>query len=222
MERELKEREGLYSLLRALFSYPLTETVLGAVASLALEPGSPMAPGLRQLQQRIREAVDGRALVEALNVEMSRLMEGPGRVPAPPFASFYLHGERLMGPAAAAARRFYLQWSAMPDTEWRIPPDHIALELGFLAYLARRAAEATHDAERWRILQASREFLRRHVLPWLPRFCEALASSTTDPFFIGLAAFTHEAVRLDLEWLDAVLAEHSDSLPSDERTGRSS
>ena len=127
-----------------------------------------------------------------------------------------------MGPAAVAARRFYLQWSAMPETEWRIPPDHIALELGFLAYLARRAAEATHDAERWRILQASREFLRRHVLPWLPRFCEALASSTTDPFFIGLAAFTHEAVRLDLEWLDAVLAEHSDSLPSDERTGRSS
>ncbi|GBD08129.1 Chaperone protein TorD [Candidatus Thermoflexus japonica] len=209
MEEELRAREGLYSLLRALFSYPLTYEVVDAIKSLTVMPDSPLASGLEQMQSRLQEPVDRGALIEALNVEMTRLMEGPGRVPAPPFASFYLHGGQLMGPAATAARQLYLKWQAIPETGWQIPADHIAIELGFLAYLARHACEATAPEERIRALQASLDFLRHHVWNWLPGFCQALKEASTDPFFTGLAEFTQEAVRLDLQWLEELLVEEA-------------
>ncbi len=209
MEEELRTREGLYSLLRALFSYPLTDEVIDAIRSLAVMPDSPLASGLGQMQSRLQEPMDRRALMETLNVEMTRLMEGPGRVPAPPFASFYLHGGQLMGPAATAARQLYLEWHAIPETGWQIPADHIAIELGFLAHLARRAHQATAPEERARALRASLDFLRHHVWTWLPDFCQALREASADPFFTGLAEFTQEAVRLDLQWLEELLAEEA-------------
>ncbi|HXF70549.1 MAG TPA: molecular chaperone TorD family protein [Thermoflexus sp.] len=212
MEQELQAREGLYSLLRALFSYPLTEPVLDAVASLAIAPGSPLASGLERMQARLRERPDRSALLEDLNIEMTRLMEGPGHVPAPPYASFYLCGGQLMGPPAIAARQIYLTWQAAPEAGWHLPADHIALELGFLAYLARRARQAPDPEERARALQASRDFLQQHVWSWVPRFCQALMEASTDPFFRGLAELTQEAVRLDLQWLEELLTQDTDRL----------
>lgn len=219
LEQELWAREGLYSLLRALFSYPLSDEALRAVESLTVMPDSPLAPGLERMQARLQEQSDREALIELLNVEMTRLLEGPGQVPAPPFASFYLHGGQLMGPPALAARQFYLEWQAIPETNGEIPADHIALEMGFLAYLARRARQAITSGERSRALQASRDFLQHHVWTWLPSFCQALKEATADPFFTGLAEFAQEAVRLDLEWLEGIMAEEDNPLQPPEVLG---
>ncbi len=216
IEQELRAREGLYSLLRALFSYPLTDEALKAVEGLTIMPGSPLAPGLERMRARLQEPADRQALVETLNVEMTRLLEGPGRVPAPPFASFYLHGGQLLGPPALAARQFYLAWQAVPETDWQMPADHVALELGFLAYLARRARQAPSPEERARALRASRDFLQRHVWTWLPSFCQALREASTDPFFTGLAEFAQEGVQLDLQWLEEILAEEDQPLQRSE------
>lgn len=203
MDRQrLQERVGLYSLLHALYSYPLQEPVLEAVARLKITPASPLAPGLAQMQARLQSNGSRPATLEALNTEMTRLLEGPGLTPAPPYASYYLHGGQLMGPAAVAARRVYLDWQVVPAGGVRLPDDHIALELGFLAHLAERTAEGGPEAEK--ALRASHEFIRQHLLPWLPRFCAALGDASTDPFFAGLAGFTQAAVEADLEWLNGV------------------
>ncbi len=216
--RYLHERVGLYSLLRALYTYPLSEPVLEAVAGLAAAPDSPLAPGLREMQARLRR--DGAAgVLSALNVEMTRLLEGPGATPAPPYASYYLHGGRLMGPAAVAARRAYLHWQVVPAGEARLPDDHIALELGFLAHLGRIAAEAQDEARAQGALQTSRDFIRRHLEPWLSSFCTALAEASRDPFFRGLAHFTEAAVQADLEWLNTVLDEDTRRAHVERRNG---
>lgn len=139
---------------------------------------------------------------DELNIEMTRLLEGPGLTPAPPYASYYLNSKQLMGPPAMAARHVYLQWRAIPTGEMQLPGDHIALELGFMAHLAQLAVEGDETA-----LSAGRDFLRRHLLPWLPRFCDALAKSSRVPFFAGLAHLTQAAVQADLAWLDHILSE---------------
>lgn len=199
----LSERVGLYSLLRALYSFPLTETLLATVAGLSVEPGSPLTNPLRQMQARLGQNGSFAKVMEALNVEMTRLLEGPGLTPAPPYASYYLHGRQLMGPAAQAVRQVYLEWQVAPDSEVNLPADHLALELGFLAHLAQLAAESGGEAGT--MLAASRDFLRQHLWPWLPRFCAALATASADPFFSGLAQFTQAAIQSDLAWLEAVL-----------------
>ncbi len=191
-----------------MYTYPLTQPLLEAVASLVGESDSPLAAGLSKMQARLQANDSQTAAAEALNTEMTRLLEGPGLTPAPPFASYYLHDGQLMEPAAVAARRVYLNWHVLPDSEVCLPDDHIALELGFLAHLARLATEAESDADRIAALNGSRSFIRNHLQPWLPRFSAALAEGSTDPFFVGLAGLTSAAVEADLEWLTALGTEN--------------
>lgn len=204
-EQLLPERAGLYSLLHALYTYPLTEAVLVAVSGLAVAPNSPLYAGLRQMQTSLRANGQPAATVDRLNIEMTGLLEGPGLTPAPPYASYYLHNGQLMGPAAAAVRQVYLNWRLVPEGAARLPDDHLALELGFVAHLARLAANG--EVETAAALTASRDFLRRHLWPWLPQFCAALASAGNKPFFVGLAHFTQATVQADMDRLNTVLDE---------------
>lgn len=207
-QQQLAERLGLYSLLRALYTYPLSDSLLEQILALTLPPTSPLRDGLAQMHAGLKPAnghtngsMTGRTT--ALNVEMTRLLEGPGRTPAPPYASFYLHGGQLMGPSATEARRQYLTWQTLPDGETRLPDDHLALEFGFLAYLGHLAL--ADEANGAAALAASYDFLRQQVMPWLPQFCGALAKAADEPFFAGLARFTQTAVQADLDWLATIL-----------------
>lgn len=204
MSREyLTERVGLFSLLRSLYTYPLRADTLDVIRRLKDIGPEPMERGLEKMRSHLDTGWSGSHL-EALNIEMTRLIEGPGLTPAVPYASYYLHDGRMMGPAALAVRRLYHAWQAVPVGDARLPDDHIALELGFLAYLAERAAE--DPMETTKALQAGQELIVRHLLPWLPRFCAALAAATSTPFFRGLAELTEAAVDNDLDWSIATLA----------------
>lgn len=195
-------RLGLYQLLVALYRYPLCQEVLDALTTLDWQGDTPLTHSLRDLQATLG-GLD-KSTLECLNIEMTRLMEGPGLTPAPPYASYYLNGMQLMGPAAQAARRAYLEWQASPE-QGSIPPDHITLELGFLAFLAEQSTQPE-------ALLASLSFLRDHLQPWLPRFCADLEANSREAFFAALARFTHQVVEADEAWLaDALTLEPSNA-----------
>ncbi len=189
----LETRLVLYRLLAALYRYPLREETLEALCSLDWQQDGGAAEALRQAQSALDMPLNEAAL-DRLNVEMTRLMEGPGITPAVPYASYYLNGQQLMGPSAQAARRFYLDWGVAPE-QGTIPPDHIALELGFLSFLAEQTLE---DDKRQDALRASLVFLREHLLPWLPQFCAALETSAREPFFGALAGVTRQFAADDV------------------------
>ena len=205
----LEKRTLLYGLMCRLYTYPLTEQLVDVVAGLQLED----APaGLVEAFGQMREVAASAAATgtDALNVEATRLFEGPGRPVAPPYASYYLHG-RLMGPAAIAAHQFYLAHGALPDAGAKLPPDHLALELGFMAHLAARSQEAAasgNPGESWENTLASREFLEEHLLTWIPRFTEDVVRAADGPFFVGLARFTPAVLEWDRQWLEELAAEH--------------
>lgn len=204
--QELENRAGLYNLLRALYSYPLTDILLDTLSGLDVGPKSHLAAGVAKMQSRLKaeDAPSLKHVAEELKVEMTRLFEGPGLPVAPPYASYYLHGGQLMAQAAVDARQFYLDWHALPEGEIRLPDDHIALELGFLAHLAQQAVQAKSTTELTTTLKGSREFIRVHLQPWLPKFCVAQIKASTDPFFIGLTHLLQGMVEADLHWLDMV------------------
>ena len=199
----LEARLVLYRLLAALYRYPLTAQKLSALQSLQAEGESAAAQAVRELQQ----AADNLSL-EHLNVEMTRLLEGPGVTPAVPYASYYLNGKQLMGAAAQAAHRLYLEHGVEPE-QGSIPPDHIALELGFLSVLAERALT---DAAPAAALEASLLFVREHLQPWLTLFCAALETGSREPFFAALAEATQQFVDEDEAWLQESFQETVTSL----------
>ena len=194
----LEARLVLYRLLAALYRYPLTSEKLSALQTVQAEGESSAAQAVSALQQAV-----GNPSVERLNVEMTRLLEGPGVTPAVPYASYYLNGKQLMGAAAQAAHRLYLEHGIEPE-QGSIPPDHIALELGFLSVLAERALT---DAKPAAALETSLLFLREHLQPWLTSFCAALQTNSRDPFFAALAQATQQVIAEDEAWLQESLRE---------------
>ena len=189
---ELRVWAGLWGLLSEVYTYPLNREKLTLLSGLVSEDES-LARALAALRNALVDVTDWDRLAEDLNVEYTRLFEGPGHVPAPPYASFYLNGGLLMGPETVAVRRAYLEWNVAPVQMGRVPDDHIALELAFMSHLCKEARAALisgDDTRSQSLLDAQRRFLRDHLLTWLPRFCAAVASAEPHRFFAELVKAT--------------------------------
>ena len=193
----LHARAPLYDLLARLYTYPLDSPALDAVMTVRVDDApAALSDALAVMQARIAAAEDRDAFVEALNVEATRLFEGPGQPIAPPFGSFYLNDGQLMGPAAIAVRSAYLARNVRPRDDGRVPPDHLALELGFMALMARE--DTAHG------LTDSAVFLREHLLTWVPRWSATVVAASAHPFFVGLVNLTLALLQTDAAGLRGI------------------
>ena len=202
-EDPFRARQALYGVLQAVFRYPLTRAKLEPLRHL--ESG---VPGIERSLAALREFCAGidawDRLVEELNVEYTRLLEGPGRAPAPPYASFYLNDGRLKGTAWLAARRRYAEQGLVVEDADGTPEDHITLELAFMSHLSAVMAEAVSRQDREQaaaLIAAAQAFLRDHMLPWLPGFCSNVRAGARQPFFIMLADLLDGVLANDMDWL---------------------
>lgn len=76
--------------------------------------------------------------------------------------------------------RFYEFFGVQIQEANRDYPDHLVTELEFMAFLCQREAVAEavgKDVDSFR--RASRDFLQRHLLAWVPGFAERLAGGKT-------------------------------------------
>lgn len=147
------------------------------------------------------------ALARSLSVEYCRLFIGPYSVPCPPYGSVFLDGGQAMGPSTIDALLRYRESGLRPTGVWREPPDHIAVELQFMAQLsvkcAAAAAAGQHD-DAPRLLEVQRAFLRDHVGRWGPVFAERLKRATSCHLYRFLGEFLGAWLALDEDLLDAV------------------
>ncbi len=144
---------------------------------------------------------------EGLEAEYARLFVGPGRPVAHPYESVHREGW-VMGDCTLAVRQSYAVEGLAP--EGHSLPDHVALELEFMAHLARREAEARErddEEEALACLRQQEAFLGEHLGRWLPRFCQQVLAGEAHPFYASLAQRTWEHVAQDMAqvrtWLNA-------------------
>lgn len=155
-----------------------------ALLAVALRPPS----GAASLSEPLRELLplldaQGRArawVEEALSLadglradrEYHRLFLGPGRPVAPPFESVY-RDRTILGPSAQSFLRELREAGVEPPEDFRLPADHVALELEYLAHLALGAEEA-RGAGRWEeagaLSDRARRFVDDRLAGWLPAF----------------------------------------------------
>lgn len=124
------------------------------------------------------------APIEQLVAEWMRLFEGPGRIPAPLFGSFYLDDGLLMGPSSIAVAAEYRRHEIQPRTGGT-PPDHLAFELGFLGMLTAQDGASA---------RAERAAFARRYLPWLPKLRTAVQDATSIAYFRELTALAADVV----------------------------
>lgn len=193
-------REDAYRLLAACF-YPPSKELFeeGCIATLA-DLLAPVAPDAAKHAADAAVA-GGKSSLEALAVEHARLFIGPFHLIAPPYGSIYLDDAKtVMGDSTARVAAFYHYCGLHLADDFHELPDHFAVELEFMSYLAfkQREAEVSGDkAEKMRFVGLQREFLDRFLLPWLEPFTSAVVVDDEAPFYKSIARCTSAFIHAD-------------------------
>lgn len=169
-------------------------------ASLSLMPATPAAAGAWELMTAAVKALprggDPLAL-EALAAEYAAiyLTDAYG---ASPCESAWTDDERPLCQDSLFEMRALLAAAGLSASDWRDrPDDHLAVQILYIAHIARRARRRPE----W---EALARMLDEHMLHWLPDFAARLAVRAELPFYASLGALT-------AAWIDTLrdlLARH--------------
>ena len=144
---------------------------------------------------------------DELEAEYNRLFVGPGMPRVYPYESLYRGSMSLaMGPSAGEVLQAYRRNGLAINTAFKDLPDHVAVELEFMARLCceEMRAESVGRADlALRLKQEQRSFLDAHLATWLPAMCERVIRETTSSMYRGFAEIAATFVGWDRERLDA-------------------
>jgi TorA maturation chaperone TorD len=180
-------RAHVYDLLATVFRRPLdarrlerlrAPEMLVAMSAAAIDPGQDFINGDRE------------ALLDRLAIDYTQLFHGPVERISPYECIQCGDGEDLMGDAATEARQFMAEAGFSVPPETGELPDHISVELAFMAELARREAKALEsDDGKTAEVAASLQhrFLTAHLGRWAERFARKVWDRAATPFYAAMA-----------------------------------
>jgi putative dimethyl sulfoxide reductase chaperone len=126
-------------------------------------------------------------LQNELAEEYTRLFLGPGKHISPHESVQLRRGSgTLWGEETVLVKRFIEAAGFDFEDDFNGIPDHISVELEFLAKLAEAEAEAwaaDNGASANNILEWQRDFISRHAGKWMPGFCTKVAKEARLPFY---------------------------------------
>ncbi|AFM00281.1 MULTISPECIES: molecular chaperone [Desulfitobacterium] len=215
-------RGNIYTLLSQCFVQP-SEDLVASLVQGSLTEALQRTLGLVEEGKVARELArvkdfgvqsQGRSPAEILQdmkVEYSRLFVGPGHVVAPPYESVYKTRDDdneigvVMGDAAIAAKRFYRSAGLELSDDFTDLPDHIALELYFMAYLCSLEFDmANEDKEKdpISIRKMQTDFLKTHLGSWITDLSQAVDRGTNSEFYRGVAGLTEVWIGIERDELE--------------------
>jgi putative dimethyl sulfoxide reductase chaperone len=140
-----------------------------------------------------------------LAVDWNRLFRGVSQSagPPPPVEALYA-GAEDDSLFLRELNRIYSEQGLELRGDFLDRPDHLGVELTFIADLFRRAAAAIQDDEQERaagILAAAGHFFTAHPGKWVSTFCDGAIPYARTDFYRGLLQLTRGVVReLDGAW----------------------
>lgn len=159
-------------------------------AVVGLQAGGASAPGA---------CADARGL-SRLQADYTCLFLGPGTLPAPLWESVYVTGKNeVHTEQTLAVRRTYREHGFSTESFPFTADDHVAVELAFMAALAKSAFDAFERAEGEaleRAVEVQGRFLDEHLDRWMEPFAaRMLSQKATGPLYPALAAFAAQFCR---------------------------
>jgi len=153
-------------------------------------------PEIADAANRILTELEEQSFDELLK-EYSRLFIGPFQLEAPPFGSVYLESEgRLMGQSTAEVKKIYQECGLDISPDFQSPPDHVAAELEFVAYLGLQE-NGSQDKDQKKYYQRQQAlFLHRHIGYWFPLLAENIEKHTIQSFYLDLSFLTRQLLEL--------------------------
>jgi DMSO reductase family type II enzyme chaperone len=135
---------------------------------------------------------------DSFQSEYIRLFQVGGRSGPPcPLHAGHYSNDRLR--TLETLVRFYNFFGV--QTEQGLMPDHVSVQLEFLAYLVERESEAESHSDRKSAVRAQVDFLRGHLQNWWPRLNAKLKPQRPVAFYRSLAEATSKFLISDLTYL---------------------
>jgi putative dimethyl sulfoxide reductase chaperone len=122
-----------------------------------------------------------------------------GKVPHPS-ESAYEGGRKIMAHPFREVRKIYEEAGLSANKSFTEPEDHIATELSFMAFLAKKTSESIRnedDDSLRRLLHSQKEFHEKHLMSWLPRMCSDVLEIGRTDFYKGAALVTRGFLDMD-------------------------
>ena len=175
---------------------PFVENLLGGVVSADIEECL-CSLGLTQAQDTLcgfiekcrTEEVKQEDLLLDLEKDYTRMCFASKPRLVDLFGSVYQEG-KLMQESTFEVARFYYEAGLRLEKDFHLPPDHIAVELEFLAYLAFNEKLGLEQGNKEKVGYARRlhdNFWERHFRPFVDKFTEALAANARTEIYRILA-----------------------------------
>ena len=189
-------RKKMYAILSAYYLAPPSPDLAALVVAEDFSDGNlgTLGAATRDFAAAVREAAAGNPVASDLEAEHTSLFVLPSGVV--PHESFYLDEKKRMGGrVTAGVQQCYENAFANLTEDCLELPDHIGVELEFMAFLCDLEEQFwdTSDltgVEKCRELQ--RSFLDEHLLLWHLPLCEKILGEASLDLFRALAQLTIE------------------------------
>jgi TorA maturation chaperone TorD len=195
-------RQGLYRFFGALFLYPDGER-LGDVV-LVIDELQDMWEWLATFAfygswQRLLPVLQGLAVDKTTGIEKEYVRLFLVNPQAPPYESSIIDPQRqAAGWIAAQLAREYAEMGLASSPSFQEPPDHVAAELEYLAFLCGLEAQSWEKEapkEGFEVLRRQQSFLGTHLASWFPAFAHQVAKADQEGFYTVITeaagAFIH-------------------------------
>ena len=217
VELLLSNRLFLYSLMHKLFGREpdeellniLTDEHTGEAFGLLSEEEKDIMDRTAVFLSEIREEKQNPAFLEETKDEYTRLFIGPVSLVAPPWESVYGQKDAMLfQESTLEVRNTYRQYGLIPEGYPHVADDSLALELHFMALLAQRGLDAFYAGKNDDLtadLTGSSDFLKKHLLVWVPKFLERMKGAKTNILYPQMCLVLDEFLRKDAETVKEVL-----------------
>jgi TorA maturation chaperone TorD len=140
-------------------------------------------------------------ILRRIAIDRTRLFRGISEKysPPPPYESFYRE-QRLCGETRAEVCRFYSKVGVTLPEERTESPDYLGIEIDFMRLLCESEEEAwlnKQPEKALEFLRASVDFLKDHLLKWVPSFLDKMYEMADLDFYRGLAKLTSGFLKYD-------------------------
>ena len=213
----LCNRLFLYSLLHKLFGREpdeellniLTEEHTGEAFALLSEEEKDIMDRTAAFLKEVREEKQNPAFLEEAKDEYTRLFIGPVSLVAPPWESVYGQKDAMLfQESTLEVRNTYRQFGLLPEGYPRVADDSLALELHFMALLAQRSLDAFYAGKYDDLaadLSGSADFLKKHLLVWVPKFLERMKGARSNILYPQMCLVLDEFLRKDAGTVQEIL-----------------
>lgn len=209
MAGKAEKRSSLYGFLAAVFRHEPSPEFLRDICSAPLCDA--LADGGVTLGADVLDS-DAGDLAEELAVEYARLFIGPGRH-IPPYEAAQREAT-LWGKSTGEVVAFIGVNGFTCAEDYSGIPDHISIELEFMREITLREAvawKAGDSDEARRCIRIEKEFIRDHLMRWIPSFCEKVIAGASSTFYRELATLTRGFIESEIADFDKSATKGTDA-----------